>query len=109
MYKHLSEVLDRHVGSDFISLGTMWLSNKKFSVANSFCAAALWGLWKLRNSLCFQGLLWKDGRVLLLKVAAMLQNWSALCPKEHVPDFMRRLDKLKILATRPHRMPGLTR
>jgi hypothetical protein len=35
----MSEVLERDVGSDFISIGTMWLSNEKFLVANSFCAS----------------------------------------------------------------------
>jgi hypothetical protein len=38
----------------------MWINNRKFIVENIFCAAALWGLWKLRNSVCFQGTLWMD-------------------------------------------------
>lgn len=38
----LSVVLDRQVGVHFISVGTMWLSNKNFLVANNLCAA-LWG------------------------------------------------------------------
>ena len=33
-----------------------------------FCAAALWGLWKLRNNLCFQGCLWKDVKFLIRHV-----------------------------------------
>ena len=60
----------------------MWISNKKFIVENMFCSAALWRLWKLRNCLCFQGTKWKSGQVLLLKVTAMIQSWSLLCPKE---------------------------
>jgi hypothetical protein len=31
----------------------------------------------------------------------MLHNWSSLCLKEKVPEFLDRLDKLKNLATRP--------
>ena len=77
-----SEVLNRQVGSDFISVGTLWLSNKKFVIANSFCAAALWGFWKARNSLCFQGHPWKDGRVLLLTVTTMLQLELAMSQGE---------------------------
>jgi hypothetical protein len=47
------EVLDIDAGSDFVSIGTLWLiRNKKFLVPNISCSAALWGLWKLRNSLC---------------------------------------------------------
>jgi len=41
----MSEILDRDVPIDFVSFGTMWLSNKKILVANIFCVAALWGLW----------------------------------------------------------------
>ena len=105
----LSEIFNRQVGTDFVSVGTMWISNRKFIVENVFCAAALWGLWKLRNSLCFQGSLWIDVRVLIVKVTTMLQNWSSLCPKEKIPDFLDHLDKLKSFATRPHRLPSLVR
>ena len=105
----LSEIFNRQVGTDFVSVGTMWISNRKFIVENVFCAAALWGLWKLRNSLCFQGSLWIDVRVLIVKVTTMLQNQSSLCPKKKIPDFLDHLDKLKSFATRPHRLPGLVR
>ena len=63
---------------------------------NIFCAAVLWGLWKLRNNLCFQGSLWIDVRVLIVKVTAMLQNWSSLCPKEKILDFLDLLDAKKL-------------
>jgi hypothetical protein len=48
MWVYLSEACDRDVGQGFLSIGQMWLSNKRFLVCNSFCAAALWGLWNLR-------------------------------------------------------------
>jgi hypothetical protein len=64
----------------------MWLRNKKFLVANTFCVAAMWGGalgTKLRN----QGILWEDGHVLLPLVTTMLQSWIALCLKDKVQDF----------------------
>ena len=85
LWSILSEIFNRQVGTYFVSVGTMWISNRKFIVENVFCAAILWGLWKLRNNLCFQGTLWVDVRVLIMKVTAMLQNWSSMCPKEKVP------------------------
>ena len=85
LWSILSEIFNRQVGTNFVSVVTMWISNRKFIVENIFCAAALWGLWKLRNNLCFQGTLWVDVRVLIMKVTAMLQNWSSMCPKEKVP------------------------
>ena len=76
----MSEVRDRDVGSDFVSIGTMWLSNKKFLVA-IFFSAALYGLWKLRNCLCFQDMMSKNGHCLLQKVTAMIHSWSLLCQR----------------------------
>lgn len=40
MWAVLSEVLGRQVGADFPSIGTMWLSNKKFLIDNMFRATA---------------------------------------------------------------------
>jgi len=56
MWVYMAEMFGRSVGRSFESIGVMWISNKRFLVDNIFCAAALWGLWKLRNNLCFSGL-----------------------------------------------------
>jgi len=40
---------------DFISLGTMWLSNRRFLVANIFCAAAPVGALEAKEQLMFSG------------------------------------------------------
>jgi hypothetical protein len=70
----ISEILDRNVGMDFfLSIGQMWLSNNRFLVEDFFCAAALWGLWKLRNSICFQGTIWRSVQSLLLSISVMLE------------------------------------
>jgi hypothetical protein len=62
---NISECLDLQCGECFESVGRMWLSNKKYMIANIFTSAALWGLWKLRNYLCFQDGRWKDVNYLL--------------------------------------------
>jgi hypothetical protein len=53
-------VLGSHLISDYESLAKLWLGNKKHGVLNIVCSAVCWGLWKLRNCLCFQGLMWTD-------------------------------------------------
>jgi hypothetical protein len=39
MWRHLSDIFDRELGSNFLSIGQLWLSNKKFLVCNVFSAA----------------------------------------------------------------------
>jgi hypothetical protein len=60
----------------------MSLSNKKFVVENVLCAAALWGLCKLRNNLCLLGSQWKNEQSLLTMILGMLQRWTILGPAE---------------------------
>jgi hypothetical protein len=44
LWSDIFEVLDIDAGSDFVSIGTLWLiRNKKFLVANISCSAALRG------------------------------------------------------------------
>lgn len=42
-------------------------------------STVIWSIWKLRNSLCFQGGVWSDVKVVLIKVARMLRRWKVLC------------------------------
>jgi hypothetical protein len=49
MWRHLSYIFGRELGYSFLSIGQLWLSNKKFLVCNVFSVATLWRLWKLRN------------------------------------------------------------
>lgn len=51
LWSYMSQILDREVGTDFVSLGTMGLSNKKFLVVLLPCGGC--GMAKLRNILCF--------------------------------------------------------
>lgn len=104
LWCNVSEILGRNVGLDFLSIGQMWLSNKRFLVENTFCADALWGLWKLRNSLCFQGSRWKNEQCLLVMVHVMLQGWAILCPAEKRMEYHTKLLALKALISRPLRV-----
>jgi len=36
-------------------------------------------MWKIRNALCFQGLVFVDGKMVLIKAARTLRRWRALC------------------------------
>jgi hypothetical protein len=39
----------------------------------------LWSLWKLRNNIYFQGVIWSDVRTVVRKASRMLRRWKSLC------------------------------
>jgi hypothetical protein len=43
-------------------------------------SAVCWGLWKLRNELCFQDVAWKYLEQVWWKVLPMLRCWTILVP-----------------------------
>jgi len=45
----------RELGYNFLSIGQLWLSNKKFLVCNVFSAAALWGVLETKKCYLFSG------------------------------------------------------
>jgi hypothetical protein len=53
-----------------------WLCNQKYGVVNMITSAVCWGIWKLRNALCFQGVDWRNVKQVWEKVLPMLKCWS---------------------------------
>jgi hypothetical protein len=66
----LSKVAGFNMGIDFESMAKCWLCNTKYGVANVLSSVVCWGIWKLRNSLCFQDVRWRS----------MKQLWSMVIP-----------------------------
>lgn len=101
----ISEALEMNCGSSYESVASLWLSNKKHTmIVNVVTSAALWGLWKLRNFLCFQNGMWKYIASVLWMIVGLIQNWKILCPAERVQELELRLEKLKYLAGQPGRL-----
>jgi hypothetical protein len=61
-------------------MARMWLCNKRFGVSNVVTSAFCWRLWKLRNSMIFQGVAWTGMKVLWQRVVPMLRCWKVLIP-----------------------------
>jgi hypothetical protein len=104
VWANISECLDLHCGESFESIGKRWLSTKKFMIANIFTFAALWGLWKLRNYLCFQDGRWKDMNSLLRRITTLIYNWKLLCPDSQKSELESRLSRLNCLARQPRKL-----
>jgi hypothetical protein len=69
----ISEVFHFQIGADYESVAKHWLCNKKFGTANVFSSALCWGLWKLRNLLCFQGVAWLGIKMVMEMMIPMLR------------------------------------
>ena len=63
VWKVVTEVIDVNIGSDYESIARLWVANKIFFIANVISSAILWSLWKLRNEICFQGMVWTGMRM----------------------------------------------
>ena len=73
--EYISGWLDKVVGTDFESVASLWTANKKYMVCNIVTSAVIWVIWKLRNSLCFQGVLWCGMKKVFAMVGRMLRSW----------------------------------
>jgi hypothetical protein len=100
----VSEVLGSHLISDYESLAKLWLCNKKHGVLNIVCSAVCWGLWKLRNCLCFQGLMWTDIQLLWVRVLPILRSWRILMPLQMADCFEATILALERGAMLPERI-----
>jgi hypothetical protein len=66
IWEVIAEVTDLPLITDFESMAKWWIKGKKCNSVNVIYDAVLWSLWKLRNSLCFQGQCWDGVRRLLV-------------------------------------------
>jgi hypothetical protein len=90
----LSEVVDFDMGLDYETMSKCWLCNTKFGVANVLSSAVCLGIWKLRNSLCFQNIPWKSMKQLSSVVIPMLRCWR----DHNAPEDFSRLRRCHRLA-----------
>jgi hypothetical protein len=86
-------------------LEKLWLRRKNYKVYNVLTTALIWSIWKTRNNLCFQGVVWAKVEVMFYMCAKLIRKWMLLCKQEDA-------EKLKIWAVmlkrRSARPPRLT-
>jgi hypothetical protein len=98
MWGIISDIVGRDMGTSFQNIDVCWLSNRKFSAVNIISSAALWGVWKLRNEICFQNKSWRNIKILMMKVAGLAQNWAILCPANKKQDLNTYISKILLWA-----------
>jgi hypothetical protein len=90
IWRRISIVMGREVGSSLDSIGTCWLIDK-------FCLL-------LRNEMCFQNTTWKSMECLLMKAACLAQNWLIMCPKEKKEELRYLASQQSTSARNPERL-----
>jgi hypothetical protein len=100
----LAEVIGFNVGLDYETTAKCWLCNTKYGAINMLSSALCWGIWKLRNSLCFQRVTWRSMKHLWMLVIPMLRCWRVLLPLKMMADFDAAIDKLEKVVSRPLRL-----
>jgi hypothetical protein len=83
----LAGVIDFNAGTDYESMAKCWLCNTKFGIVNILSSAVCWGIWKLRNYLCFQGVVWRSMKQLWSLIIPMLRCWHILLPLKMADGF----------------------
>ena len=83
--------------SNIENLATWWVSNKKHAVVNALHSAAMWGLWKIRNNLCFNRSVWYGMQKIWRQVALQLAAWEVLFltdARTQVSAMVKKIEKL---------------
>ena len=91
-----ADILNTQGAHSFEVVARWWISNKKHTVLNMCTSAFLWSLWKLRNNICFQGVIWSDVRTVVRKASRMLKRWKSLCKEAEelrLRDIVEELDR----------------
>jgi hypothetical protein len=104
MWRLVSQCVGIEVGTSFVNIGTLWLSNKRYVLINMITSAALWAIWKFRNSMIFQDVHWRNVGEILEKIVGLLQNWIILCPMDKREEMRGHIAELRHLASRPERL-----
>jgi hypothetical protein len=101
----VSQVIGVQTGSDFESIAKLWLCNKNFGVINIVTSTVIcWGIWKLRNLICFQGDAWLGMQMLWKQVLIILRSWRILVPLRLAVGFDTAISLLEKIAWRPEQI-----
>ena len=92
----ISSWINKSVGTNYESVASLWLANKKYLVTNVITSAVLWVIWKLRNNVCFQGVTWSGMKKVLAVLGRMLRSWFPLLSLEE----QEKLEQVVLLVER---------
>lgn len=75
---------------DLESLASLWITSKPLDHVNDLCASVLWAIWKLGNSMIFNGMSWISLYQVWWKVLKLVKKWRPVF-KDHMTESMNSL------------------
>lgn len=78
IWKEFSSFFPMPIGFSVESITTSWVAGKKLDSLNTIVAAVLWSLWKLRNGIVFNGVVWLSLNQVWLLILRTLENWRLI-------------------------------
>jgi hypothetical protein len=100
----VSQATEMQIGMYFESVAKLWICNKKWYVVNIITSVVCWGLWKLRNSICFQDVAWLGMQMVWRRVLQMLRCWRVLIPLKMEDGFDSAISSLEQVCWRPEQI-----
>jgi hypothetical protein len=70
------EFLGFSIGSDYLSIASKWLHEKKFCGVNIISTVTLRGIWLMRNDLIFHNQGWSEVKTILRRMLRLTIEWS---------------------------------
>ena len=78
IWAEMSKILSHDIGNDYISIARFWPAHKNKLVLNSVCACVMWCIWKFRNSMVFNNVMWTDLKQIWWQIHLTLKKWMIL-------------------------------
>ena len=89
------------IGDSFESVARFWVSNTKNAALNSICAAVMWSIWKFRNDLTFNGVVWLNTKQVLRRILLVVQSWKIIFRDRSLPQIEAFCQKISQLLREP--------
>jgi hypothetical protein len=102
IWTSVSMFLKVQIGTTYESIARFWPANKNHSAMNTICAAVLWGIWKNRNAMIFDGQTWLCIKQVWWLILKAVKKWRLIFR----PEMQTRVDQFSHHDSTLLRTPG---
>ena len=101
IWSEMSRIISHDVGNNYLSIARFWPANKNKLVFNSVFACVMWCIWKFRNSMVFNNVLWSDLKQIWWQIHLTLKKWMILFKESPLEELKMVSQKVAVILTSP--------